>query len=65
MSKMTEAKLRRENRSLRFSLEACLELIDELSNLDAPLFEAELSQEFKLKYVRIVKTAQQLLDKPH
>lgn len=53
-----------ENRDLRNRLRACLELIEDLSNLDRPLFEAELPREFKIKYVRTVSRAKKLL-KPH
>lgn len=46
-----------ENRKLRGHVKACLELIDDLSNLEAPLFEAKLPLSFKKKYVRIVTRA--------
>jgi len=56
--------LREENRDLRNRLKACLELIEDLSNLDKPLFEAELTREFKVKYARTVSRAKKILDKP-
>jgi hypothetical protein len=63
MSKCNEVRLSKENKSLRSSLKECLELIDELSYLEMPLFEAELTRKFKLHYVHVVKTAENLLDK--
>ncbi len=56
-----EALLRRENRKLKGHIQACLELIEDLSNLDAPLFEADLDVAFKKKYVSIVGRAKKAL----
>jgi len=58
-----EAKLERENRDLRNRLKACLELIEDLANLDKPLFEADVPRKFKLKYVRTVARAKKILEK--
>lgn len=55
--------LQEENRDLRNRLKACLELIEDLSKLQQPLFEAELSREFKIKYVRTIARAKKILDK--
>jgi hypothetical protein len=52
-----------ENRDLRNRLRACLELIEDLSNLDEPLFKAKLDREFKLKYARTVSRAKKSLAK--
>jgi hypothetical protein len=61
MSKLIEAKLRKENNDLRSSLKECLGLIDELSHLEKPLFEAELPLKFRLHYVRVVSFAKKLV----
>ena len=60
-----EHKLEEENRDLRSRLRACVKLIEELSNLDAPLFEAELDIKFKQRYVRVVGRAKRILKKAH
>ena len=57
------AALEEENRDLRNRLKACLDLIEELSHLDKPLFEATLSREFKIKYVRTIARAKKILEK--
>lgn len=57
-----EALLRRENRKLKGHIKACLELIEDLSNLDAPLFEADLDIAFKKKFVTVVGRAKKALD---
>lgn len=56
-----ELKLQRENRKLKGHVKACLELIEELSQLDAPLFEADLPFSFKKKYVRTIRRAKEVL----
>ena len=53
--------LRRENRKLRKHLAECLRLIEDLSNLEAPLFEADLPLSFKTDYVRIINRAKAAL----
>ncbi len=58
-----ETVLVEDNRDLRIRLGACLDLIEALSNLDAPLFEADLDRKFRLKYTRTVNRAKQLLKK--
>jgi len=55
--------LEEDNRELRKRLKACIELIEELSNLEQPLFEARLDLEFKLRYARTVGKAKVILDK--
>lgn len=56
--------LREENRDLRNRLRACLDLIEDLSNLEQPLFEADLTREFRIKYARTVSRAKKILEKP-
>lgn len=63
MSNLEAIRTRKENILLRASLNNCLILIDKLSNLDIPLFEADLSAEEKVDYVRIVGVAKRLLSK--
>lgn len=63
MIEWRELKLRRENNKLKGHLKACLELISDLSKLEAPLLEAELPLSFKKKYVRIVTRAKTALEK--
>lgn len=55
--------LTEENRDLRNRLKACLELIEDLSNLEQPLFDASVTREFKLKYIRTVARAKKILAK--
>lgn len=55
--------LMEDNRDLRVRLKACLDLIEDLSTLDAPLFEADLDRKFKLNYTRTVNRAKRLLKK--
>lgn len=59
---MTNLEAVKENILLRASLSNCLTLIDKLSNLEVPLFEAELTVEEKLDYVRTVNTAKRILN---
>jgi len=61
MSILEKRKLQRENRKLRKHLAACLKLIEDLSNLEAPLFEADLPWTFKTDYVRVVNRAKAAL----
>lgn len=63
MTILEKLKLRRENRKLRKHLHACLRLIEELSKLDAPLFEADLPLTFKTRYVKVVNRAKEALKK--
>lgn len=56
-----EDKLQQENIKLKGHIKACLELIEDLSNLDAPLFQADLPLAFKKKYVKIVSRARKAL----
>lgn len=56
-----EYKLRRENKKLKKKLKDSLELIEDLSNLKAPLLEAELTLSFKMKYVRTVSSIKKIL----
>jgi hypothetical protein len=65
MTNLEAVKTRKENILLRASLNNCLILIDKLSNLDAPLFEADLTSEEKVDYVRIVNTAKRILNMSH
>lgn len=55
--------LEEDNRNLRIRLQACLELIDELTNLEKPLFEEKPSREFVLRYIRTVMRAKKALRK--
>ena len=55
--------LEEDNRKLRTHLRACLELIDELANLEKPLFEEKPSREFVLRFVHIVERAKKALSK--
>ena len=65
MTNLEAVKMSKENLLLRTSLNNCLILIDKLSHLDAPLFEADLTVEEKLDYVRVVSNAKRILDMSH
>lgn len=58
---LEETRLWEENRKLRSRLKECLSLIDWLSNLDEPLFEAKLSIREKKDYIRVVSKAKRIL----
>lgn len=61
MKTWKELALERENQKLKGHIKACLELIDDLSNLDAPLFEADVPFAFRKKYVIIVNRAKRAI----
>jgi hypothetical protein len=65
MTNLEAVKTIKENVLLRASLNNCLILIDKLSHLDAPLFEADLTIEEKVDYVRTVNNAKRILDMSH